>query len=303
MPSVNTSTVVETNLPGFELVARGKVRDVYAVDDDKLLMVATDRISAFDVVLPTPIPRKGQVLTQLSVFWFDFLRDVVPNHLITADVDELPEALQAHREQLAGRSMLVRRMEMFPIECVARGYLSGSGWKDYLAHGAVCGIELGPGIRESGKLGSAIFTPATKAQSGHDENISFEQAAAIVGLQTAEKLRDLTIEIYDRASQHGLACGLVLADTKLEFGLLDGVITLGDEALTPDSARYWPLELYQPGRAQESFDKQYVRDYLETLDWNKSYPGPELPPDVVEKTTEKYLEAYITITGEDLDEG
>jgi len=302
MSETSNQVVVETNLPGVELVGRGKVRDIYAIDDDKLLLVASDRLSAFDVVLPTPIPRKGEVLTKLSLFWFDFLQDVVPNHLITADVDEFPASLQPFRDQLEGRSMLVHRMQMFPIECVARGYLSGSGWKDYLATGAVCGIELGAGIRESGKLGAALFTPATKAESGHDQNISFEQAAEIVGLETAEKLRDLTIEIYDRASQHGLACGLVLADTKLEFGLLNGVITLGDEALTPDSARYWPLELYQPGRAQESFDKQYVRDYLETLDWDKTAPGPELPDEVVANTTEKYLEAYITITGEDLDE-
>lgn len=300
MAEASDQVVIETNLPGIELVARGKVRDLYAIDDDKLLMVASDRLSAFDVVLPTPIPRKGEVLTQLSLFWFDFLAGVVGNHLISADVDDFPAQLQPFRDQLKGRSMLVHKMEMFPIECVARGYLSGSGWKDYQANGSVCDIDLGPGIRESGKLGSAIFTPATKADSGHDENISFEKAAAVIGQQTAEKLRDLTIEIYDRASQHGLACGLVLADTKLEFGLLNGVITLGDEALTPDSARYWPLELYQPGRAQESFDKQYVRDYLETLDWNKTAPGPALPPEVVKKTTEKYLEAYVTITGEEL---
>ncbi len=302
MSETSSRVLVETNLPGVELVGRGKVRDIYAIDDDKLLLVASDRLSAFDVVLPTPIPRKGEVLTQLSLFWFDFLKEVVPNHLITADFDEFPASLQPFRDQLEGRSMLVHRMEMFPIEGVARGYLSGSGWKDYLATGSVCGIELGPGIRESGKLGSALFTPATKAESGHDENISFEQAAEVVGRETAEKLRDLTIDIYDRASQHGLACGLVIADTKLEFGLLNGVITLGDEALTPDSARYWPLELYQPGRAQESFDKQYVRDYLETLDWDKTAPGPVLPDEVVENTTEKYLEAYVTITGEDLDE-
>jgi phosphoribosylaminoimidazole-succinocarboxamide synthase len=302
MSEASAQVVIETNLPGIELIGRGKVRDLYAIDDDKLLLVASDRLSAFDVVLPTPIPRKGEVLTQLSLFWFDFLADVVPNHLITADVDEYPAQLQPFRDQLARRSMLVHKMEMFPIECVARGYLSGSGWKDYLANGSVCGIELGPGIRESGKLGSAIFTPATKAESGHDENISFERAAALIGQQTAERLRDLTIEIYDRASQHGLACGLVLADTKLEFGMLNGAITLGDEALTPDSARYWPLELYQPGRAQESFDKQYVRDYLETLDWDKTAPGPALPPEVVAKTTEKYLEAYVTITGDELDD-
>lgn len=296
------STIVETNLPDFECVGRGKVRDVYAVGDDRLLIVATDRISAFDVILPTPIPRKGEVLTQLSLFWFDFLKDVVPNHLITANIDEYPEELRKYRDQIEGRSMLVKKLDMFPVECVARGYVVGSGWKDYQRTGAICGIELPPGIRECGKLPAAIFTPATKAESGHDENISFEQASAVIGADWAEKLRDLTVEIYDRASQYGLACGLIIADTKLEFGLLDGQIVLGDEVLTPDSSRYWPLELYRPGRAQESFDKQYVRDYLETLDWDKTPPGPELPEEVAAKTSEKYLEAYLTLTGEELGE-
>ncbi|MEZ5362520.1 MAG: phosphoribosylaminoimidazolesuccinocarboxamide synthase [Bryobacterales bacterium] len=302
MSQRTSSPLVESNLPTLELVGRGKVRDVYAVGDDKLLIVATDRISAFDVVLPTPIPRKGEVLTQLSLFWFDFLKDVVPNHLITANVDEYPDDIQQYRDQLEGRSMLVKKLDMFPVECVARGYVVGSGWKDYQRTGAICGITLPTGLRECGKLPEAIFTPATKAESGHDENISFEKAAEIIGADWAEKLRDLTIQIYDRASQYGLACGLIIADTKLEFGRLNGEIVLGDEVLTPDSSRYWPLELYQPGRAQESFDKQYVRDYLETLDWDKTYPGPALPDEVAEKTSEKYAEAYFTLTGEELGE-
>jgi phosphoribosylaminoimidazole-succinocarboxamide synthase len=299
MPS--SAVLLESNLPGINKIARGKVRDVYEVDDDTLLFVATDRISAFDVVLPTGIPRKGEVLTKLSLFWFDFLADAVPNHVLTANLDEYPAQLRPFRSQLEGRSMLVKKLRMFPVECVARGYLAGSGWKDYQATGKVCGIELIPGIRECGKLPEAIFTPATKAASGHDENIAFDDAAKVTGRETLEKLRALTIDIYDRAAQYGLACGLVIADTKLEFGEKNGEVVLGDEVLTPDSSRYWPLELYRPGRAQESYDKQYVRDYLESLDWNKQDPGPELPEEVVEKTSEKYLEAYVTITGEDLD--
>ena len=295
-----SSVVFETNIPELELVARGKVRDVYAVGEDKLLMVATDRLSAFDVVLPTPIPRKGEVLTRLSVFWFDFFKDTIGTHYITADVDDYPEELRKHRGQLAGRSMLVHRLDMFPIECVARGYIVGSGWKDYRRTGKVCGIELPAGMRECGKLPGAIYTPATKAVSGHDENIDFERSCAIVGREAGEKLRDLTLEIYDRAAQHGLACGLVIADTKFEFGRLNGEIVLADEVLTPDSSRYWPLELYQPGRPQESFDKQYIREYLEAVDFNKQPPGPELPAEVVERTTEKYLEAYFTVTGEEM---
>ncbi len=296
MPTV----LIESQIPEFPLVSRGKVRDLYAVGDDRLLIVATDRISAFDVVLPTPIPHKGEVLTKLSIFWFGFLRDVVGTHFITADVDDYPAELHRHREQLAGRSMLVERLEMFPIECVARGYIVGSGWKDYRRTGAVCGVSLPQGLRECGKLPGTIFTPATKAVTGHDENIGFEQASGIVGREAAEQLRDLTLEIYDRASQHGLACGLILADTKLEFGTRNGEIVLGDEVLTPDSSRYWPLDFYQPGRPQESYDKQYVRDYLEDVKFDKRPPGPELPSDVVERTSEKYIEAYVTITGEEL---
>lgn len=295
-----TNPLIESNIPELNLLSRGKVRDLYAVGDDKLLIVVSDRISAFDVVLPTPIPRKGEVLNQLSIFWFDFLKDVIGTHFITADVDDYPEEIRKHRNQLEGRSMLVKRLQMFPIECVARGYIVGSGWKDYQRTGSVCGVSLPAGLKECGKLPGTIFTPATKAVTGHDENIGFEEASRIVGAESAARLRDLTLNIYDRASQHGLACGLILADTKLEFGTLNGEIVLGDEVLTPDSSRYWPLDLYQPGRGQESFDKQYLRDYLEKVRFNKQPPGPELPDDVVRNTTEKYLEAYATITGEEL---
>ncbi|MDE0107414.1 MAG: phosphoribosylaminoimidazolesuccinocarboxamide synthase [Bryobacterales bacterium] len=291
---------MESNIPSIPLLSRGKVRDLYAVGDDQLLMVASDRISAFDVVLPTPIPRKGEVLTKLSIFWFDFLKDVIGTHFITADVSEYPPELSDYRDQLEGRSMLVKRLEMFPIECVTRGYIVGSGWKDYQRTGSVCGITLPEGLQECAKLPDSIFTPATKAVEGHDENIGFDQAAELVGSEMAARLRDLTINIYERASQHGLGRGLILADTKLEFGMLDGEIVLGDEVLTPDSSRYWPLDLYQPGRGQESFDKQYVRDYLEEVKFNKQPPGPELPDDVVANTSLKYVEAYETITGTSL---
>ena len=297
----DTPVLTESSLPGIELAGRGKVRDVYHIGDDRLLMVATDRISAFDVILPTPIPRKGEVLTQLSLFWFDLLKEVVPNHLITANVDEYPEELQQFRDQLEGRSMLCRKLEMFPVECVARGYVVGSGWKDYQRTGAICGIKLMDGLLECAKLPEAIYTPATKAEEGHDENISYEQTIEMIGKESAEKLKELTLAIYNRAAQHGLASGLILADTKLEFGKLDGEIVLGDEVLTPDSSRYWPLDLYQPGRAQESFDKQYVREYLETLQWDKTPPGPELPEEVVANTTAKYVEAYEIVTGKSLD--
>ena len=301
MPPTQPAVLLETNMPDCALLARGKVRDVYSLGD-KLLIVATDRISAFDVVLPTGIPRKGEVLTQLSVFWFDFLKDDVKTHFLTADIDEYPAALHKYRDQLEGRSMLVEKLEMFPVECVARAYLSGSGWKEYQKTGQVCGVELPPGMRESGKLPETIFTPATKAETGHDENISAADAGRIVGKDVIAKLSQLTIDIFDKASQHALACGLVLADTKFEFGRLNGEIVLADEVLTPDSSRYWPLETYQPGRSQPSFDKQFVRDYLESIHFNKQPPGPELPPEIVEKTSEKYLEAYYTITGRDLDE-
>ena len=299
MPVTSKTPLLATSLPGVERIAQGKVRDIYDAGD-KLLFVATDRISAFDVVLPNGIPHKGEVLTRVSMFWFDFLKDVVPSHFVTANVDEYPEALRQYRDQLAGRSMLVKKLDMIPIECVARGYVSGSGWKDYQRSGKICGIQLPGGIRMNGLLAEPIFTPATKAESGHDENISFEQATAIAGQELCEKLRHLTLEIYSRAGQHALARGLVLADTKFEFGMLDGEIVLGDEVLTPDSSRYWPLEFYQAGKALPSYDKQFVRDYLETLDWDKTPPGPELPPEIVEKTSEKYLEACYTLTDEEL---
>jgi len=295
-----STVLMESNIPGLPLLSRGKVRDLYAVGDDRLLMVASDRISAFDVVLPTPIPRKGEVLTKLSIFWFEFLKEVIGTHFITADVSEYPSELFQYRDQLEGRSMLVKRLDMFPIECVTRGYIVGSGWKDYQRTGSVCGIALPEGLRECAKLPEAIFTPATKAVEGHDENIGFDEAAELVGSEKAARLRELTLNIYERAAQHGLARGLILADTKLEFGMLDGEIVLGDEVLTPDSSRYWPLDLYQPGRGQESFDKQYVRDYLEEVKFNKQPPGPELPSDVVANTSQKYVEAYETITGKSL---
>jgi phosphoribosylaminoimidazole-succinocarboxamide synthase len=292
VPAVITST----ELPGLERIVRGKVRDVYAVGGD-LLIVATDRISAFDCILPQGIPGKGRVLTQMSVFWFEFLKDVVPNHLIATDVGDFPAPLRAFREQLEGRSMLVKRCRMEPIECVARGYISGSGWKDYRRTGAICGIPLPAGLRESDRLPQPIFTPASKAESGHDENISFDEAASAIGTVTAELLRALTLRLYGAAAQHAESRGIILADTKFEFGWHDGELLLGDEVLTPDSSRYWPRDEYAPGGPQKSFDKQFVRDYLETLDWNKQPPAPPLPEDVIAKTSEKYHEAYERITG------
>jgi len=291
-----STVITSTLLSGVDRVASGKVRDVYAVGDD-LLIVATDRISAFDCILPQGIPGKGRVLTQMSLFWFDFLRDVVPNHLISADVDEFPTPLRRFRDQLEGRSMLVKRCRMEPVECVARGYVSGSGWKDYKRTGAICGIPLPAGLLESAKLPEPIFTPAAKASSGHDENISFEQAVATVGAETAALLRDVTLRIYARATEHAESRGIILADTKFEFGWHKGELLLGDEVLTPDSSRYWPRDSYRPGGPQKSFDKQFVRDYLETLAWDKQPPAPDLPADVIERTAEKYHDAYRRITG------
>jgi phosphoribosylaminoimidazole-succinocarboxamide synthase len=296
--------ITNTELPGIERIARGKVRDVYSISDkmlgDPLLIVATDRISAFDCILPQGIPGKGQVLTQMSLFWFDFLRDVVPNHLITASVDEYPAPLHAYRDQLEGRSMLVKRCRMEPIECVARGYVVGSGWKDYKRTGAICGIPLPAGLLECAALPEPIYTPASKAETGHDENISFEATVEVVGLKTASLLRDLTLRIYGKAAAHAATRGIILADTKFEFGWHAGELLLADEVLTPDSSRYWPRDGYAPGGAQPSFDKQFVRDYLETLDWNKQPPAPPLPDEVIAKTSEKYREAYKRITGRDL---
>jgi len=295
-----TNALTESSIPALPLVARGKVRDVYAVGGDKLLMIATDRISAFDCILGSPIPGKGRVLTQISLFWFELLQDIVPNHLITASVDEYPAELRPYRSQLEGRSMLVRRAEMVDIECVARGYLSGSGWKEYRGSGTVCGIGLPGGLVESSRLPEPIFTPATKEQSGHDINISFEAAVKKVGPDLAGRLRDLTLAIYSKAAEYALTRGIIIADTKFEFGFIGGVLTLGDEVLTPDSSRFWPAAEYKAGGAQPSFDKQYVRDYLETLSWNKQPPAPVLPAEVVAGTRSKYLDAYTRLTGRTL---
>ena len=295
-PEANAAPLLQTSLPGFSLWRRGKVRDVYDLGD-RLLIVATDRLSAFDVVLPTGIPGKGIVLTQMSLFWFDLLKDVVPNHVITADVSEYGPELARHRDQLEGRSMIVVKTDVLPIECVVRGYLVGSGWKDYKSTGAVCGIALPAGLRESERLDPPIFTPATKAETGHDENIPFETMESTVGRERAAEARRTTLEIYSRARAHAEARGIILADTKFEFGVKDGRLVWIDEALTPDSSRFWPRDGYAPGRSQPSFDKQFVRDYLETLDWDKQAPGPELPPDVVARTVEKYWEAFDRLRG------
>lgn len=286
--------ISQTDFSGLKLIARGKVRDIYDLGE-RLLIVATDRLSAFDVVLPTPIPDKGRVLTQLSLFWFEKLASVVPHHAITAT--DFTGALAPYEEELEGRSMLVRRTEPLPVECVVRGYIVGSGWKDYQKTGAICGIPLPAGLRESDKLPQPIFTPSTKATTGHDENISFDQTVERIGRALAEKIRDISIELYSRASEYAAARGIIIADTKFEFGLLNGELIWIDEALTPDSSRFWPASQYQPGVAQQSFDKQYVRDYLERIGWNKQPPGPALPPDVVAATREKYREAYQRITG------
>jgi phosphoribosylaminoimidazole-succinocarboxamide synthase len=292
-------TLIETHIPGLEPIARGKVRDIYEVDG-QLCIVATDRISAFDYVLATGIPDKGKVLTQMSLFWFEMIQDIVPTHFITADVSQYPEPLCRYREQLEGRSMLVRKAQMIPVECVARGYLSGSGWKEYQQKGTVCGIPLPPGLVESAKLPEPIFTPATKAESGHDENISFEEAARRVGLDLAERLRSLTLRIYQRAADYAESRGIIIADTKFEFGFVGDELILGDEALTPDSSRFWPKATYRPGGPQPSYDKQYVRDYLESIRWNKQPPAPALPEEVAAKTSEKYKSAYRELTGREL---
>ena len=293
--------LLQTNFPELQLHASGKVRDVYQLDDERLLFVATDRISAFDYVLATGIPHKGRVLSQMSLFWFDFLADIVPNHLITAEVERYPQALQRHADQLRGRSMIVRRAQMFPVECVVRGYISGSAWKEYKATGKVCGIELPAGLQESQAFPEPIFTPSTKATSGHDENISFAKMCDIVGVETASTLRDLTLRVYKKAANYARQRGIIIADTKFEFGVTPKGITLADEVLTPDSSRFWPAETYAAGRAQDSYDKQYVRDYLEQVKWNKQPPAPELPADVARRTSDKYLEAYQKITGHKLD--
>ena len=292
--------VLETKLNGIARVARGKVRDLYAVGDD-LLLVATDRISAFDHILGSGIPGKGKVLTQLSLFWFEFLEHLAPNHLIQSEVDVFPAELTPFRDELRDRSMLVKRADMFPVECVVRGYLSGSGWKDYQQTGSLCGIPLPTGLRESDRLPEPLFTPASKSEQGaHDENITFAQMTARVGQRDAETLRDLSLAIYGRAAAHAQQCGLILADTKFEFGRVGDAILLADEVLTPDSSRFWPLAGYTPGGVQPSFDKQFVRNYLEEIHWNKQAPAPSLPPAIVEKTQAKYLEAYRLLTGKTL---
>jgi phosphoribosylaminoimidazole-succinocarboxamide synthase len=292
------TALLETHLGSLAPTARGKVRDIYSLGEKELLFVATDRISAFDHVLGSGIPDKGRILTQLSLFWFDFLKDTVRNHVLTAETTKFPAQLHPFLDQLEGRSMVVRRAQMFPVECVVRAYLSGSGWKDYQATGAVCGIALPAGLRESDRLPEPIFTPAAKINTGgHDENISFDDVISTVGEDHAKALRQLTLEIFEKASRHAESRGLILADTKFEFGMIDGEIILADEVLTPDSSRYWPADGYRPGGPQPSFDKQYVRDYLESIHWNKQAPAPALPDEVVERTREKYLEAYRLITG------
>ena len=294
------SALLQTDFPNLELYASGKVRDVYRADNEHLLFVATDRISAFDYVLATGIPQKGRVLTQLSLFWFDFLKDIVPNHLVTADVKRYPANLQPYRDQLEGRSMLVVRADMIGVECVVRGYISGSAWKEYKESGKVCGISLPAGLKESDKLPEPIFTPATKATSGHDENISFAEMSKLIGPELSRQLRDLSLRIYQAAADYAGQKGIIIADTKFEFGRTSGGLVLADEVLTPDSSRFWPAGKYSPGKAQESFDKQYVRDYLESIHWNKQPPAPALPPEVARKTTEKYIEAYRRLTGREL---
>ncbi len=300
-PQILDSVLLQSDYPELELHASGKVRDVYRLDNEHLLFVATDRISAFDYVLATGIPHKGRVLTQISLFWFDFLKDVVPNHLVTADVNRYPAAIKTHADELRGRSMLVMRAEMFPVECVVRGYLSGSGWKEYKASGKVCGIKLPSGLKESDQLPEPIFTPATKATTGHDINISFEEMCKLVDPELARRLRDVSLQIYKKAADYARQRGIIIADTKFEFGQTAQGITLADEVLTPDSSRFWPADKYEPGKAQESYDKQYVRDDLEQIHWNKQPPAPALPPEVARRTSEKYLEAYRQLTGRNLE--
>ena len=293
------AVVSQTNFHTLKLHGRGKVRDIYELQGDLLLIVATDRLSAFDVVLPTPIPDKGRVLTQISVFWFNYLNDIVKNHLIASK--HFPTILEPFDSEIRGRAMLVRKTEPVPIECVVRGYISGSGWKEYHKSGSVCGIRLPAGLRESDRLPEPIFTPSTKATTGHDENISFDEVVSRIGRSLAEHLREVSLKLYRLAAEHASARGIIIADTKFEFGLLNGELVWIDEALTPDSSRFWPTDQYSPGQAQPSFDKQYVRDYLERIGWNKQPPAPALPPEVVAGTQQKYREAYQLITGHALD--
>ena len=292
--------LMKTDLPGVKLHGRGKVRDIYDLGEC-FLIVATDRLSAFDVVLPTPIPDKGKVLTQLSAFWFDHFKDFVPSHVVSTKVDQYPKDVHQFRDQLEGRSMLVKKARVFPVECVARGFLAGSGLKDYNKTGQVCGIALPGGLRDADRLPQPIFTPATKAESGHDENISEEQAAKVVGADNVQRLKELTLSIYSRAVEFALKRGIIICDTKFEFGVIDGKISIVDEMLTPDSSRFWPADQYSPGKPQPSFDKQFVRDYLERIGWNKQPPAPELPGEIVRNTSAKYIEALRILTGRELE--
>jgi phosphoribosylaminoimidazole-succinocarboxamide synthase len=297
---MSNGVVLKTDFPGLKLINRGKVRDLYDLGDS-LLIVSTDRISAFDVILPNGVPRKGEVLNKMSIFWFSQVQDVVPNHIIATDVSLFPEACRPYADVLAGRSMVVKKAKPLPIECIVRGYISGSGWKDYQKTGAVCGIKLPAGLRESEVLPQPIFTPSTKAEVGvHDENISFEAACTSVGAKLAEEVRDLAIAVYLRARQVAEKRGIIIADTKMEFGTLDGKLILIDELLTPDSSRFWPQDAYAPGRAQNSYDKQFVRDYLLSLDWDQTPPAPTLPAGIIEKTAERYIQAYRRLTGKEL---
>jgi len=299
MASATNETVLSLDLPGIKKLRSGKVRELFDLGD-RYLMVATDRISAFDVIMPNGIPRKGEVLTQISHFWFEKFSSLVPNHLLASADDPLPEQLQPYADKLARRSMIVKKCEPLAIECVVRGYLAGSGWKEYKQSQTVCGVKLPPGLKEAAELPAPIFTPATKAETGHDENISSERAAKIVGDAVAAQASDLSLKIYNAARDYARQRGIIIADTKFEFGMIDGKLILIDEVLTPDSSRFWPADQYAPGKSQPSFDKQFVRDYLETLDWDKTPPGPRLPNDVVAKTTAKYCEAYERLTGRKL---
>jgi phosphoribosylaminoimidazole-succinocarboxamide synthase len=301
-PTASSRIVLQTDFPELTLHARGKVRDLYSLNG-QLLFVATDRISAFDYVLASGIPEKGRVLTQLSLFWFDFLKGTVNNHLVTANVNEYPEPLRKYSDTIRGRSMLVQKAQMIDVECVVRGYLSGSGWKDYQKTGSVCGINLPAGLRDSDKLPEPIFTPASKATTGHDENISFHEMCKRTGPELAEELRDLSIRIYKKAADYAAGRGIIIADTKFEFGHTAQGLVLADEVLTPDSSRFWPADRYEPGRSQESFDKQFVRDYLESIKWNKQPPAPALPDEVARQTSEKYIQAYRVLAGRELPPG
>ena len=293
---MSDNTLLQLDLPGVPKVRSGKVREMFDLGD-RLLMVASDRISAYDVVMPNGIPRKGEVLTMFSHFWFNRVADLVPNHLLAKADEPLPEAVQSHADQIGRRAMVVKKAQPLAIECVVRGYLAGSGWKEYQKQGTVCGVSLPEGLENSSQLPDPIFTPATKAEEGHDENINFDEAVNIVGKNIAEQARELSIELYKRGRDHAAEKGIIIADTKFEFGIFEGELILIDEVLTPDSSRFWPADLYAPGKSQPSFDKQFVRDYLETLDWDKTQPGPELPAEIVQKTSEKYIEAYTRVTG------